>query len=260
MKRFFSIFGILVALSLFNFSPAEANENVAKRVQGEWLVTFDNLRTWVLRVKGHKEDGPGQVWFYGYFGENGETFPTPTDVLFTTGAGLSLSFSTRRARIEAKEERAGLFVGSITRTHNSVPVRFERLAAEEIKKRPFNIPAIRKEARLEMIYLAADNCPYCAMWESGKKQRLLASPEGKAVRFVEVRQGSFGFPFQKGNYPPEYRWVYDQIGASRGVPRFLLAIDGKVMLSTLGSGAGYDDAFLPALKEVVAARRQASSE
>jgi hypothetical protein len=108
-------------------------------------------------------------------------------------------------------------------------------------------------AEIVVLYLGAPDCPYCRHWESQSRPALLASPEAKAIRYVEVHGETLRQPIEARHYPPEYRWVYDQVGPSRGVPRFLLAIDGRVTLSAFGTG-GYSRVFLPALKEAVAKR------
>ncbi len=59
-------------------------------------------------------------------------------------------------------------------------------------------------------------------------------------------------PIVERHYPAPHRWVFQQIGPSRGVPRFLLAVDGRVILSAFGTQR-YKDQFFPALQE--AARR-----
>jgi len=114
------------------------------------------------------------------------------------------------------------------------------------------LPA-RSESRIEMFYLGTPDCPYCQHWEARARQELLASPEGKAIRYVEIRGETLRQPITAHHYPPEYRWVYDQIGPSRGVPRFLLAVDGRITVSVLGTG-GYNEIFLPALRATLASR------
>jgi len=107
---------------------------------------------------------------------------------------------------------------------------------------------------IEVFYLGAPDCPYCQHWEARSRAELLESPEGKAARFVEIRGETLRQPIEARHYPPEYQWVFRQVGPSRGVPRFLLAVDGKVVLSAFGTEA-YRQTFLPALKEAVARRR-----
>lgn len=120
------------------------------------------------------------------------------------------------------------------------------------------LPA-RGEDRIDVFYLHTPDCPYCAHWEARAKGELLASPEGKAVRFVEIRGDTLREPIVERHYPPAYRWVFAQIGPSRGVPRFVLAVDGKVTVSALGTG-GYARVFLPALRAAVASRAASQSQ
>jgi hypothetical protein len=116
--------------------------------------------------------------------------------------------------------------------------------------------AVAGGQRIEMFYLGAPDCPYCAHWESQSRAALLASPEGKAVRYVEIRGETLRRPIEARHYPAEFQWVFQQIGPSRGVPRFLLAIDGKVVLSAFGTG-GYERDFVPALKQAVRRQQEA---
>jgi hypothetical protein len=108
--------------------------------------------------------------------------------------------------------------------------------------------------RLEVFYLSAPDCPYCAHWESQSRAALLASPEGKVVRFIEIRGRTLREPIDAQYYPPEHRWVFEQLGPSRGVPRFVLAVDGKIVANAFGTGE-YTTKFLPALKKAVARRQ-----
>lgn len=119
------------------------------------------------------------------------------------------------------------------------------------------LESVRPDSRIEMFYLSAPDCPYCVHWESRAKGELLASPAGQVLRFVEIRGETLRLPIAARHYPPEFRWVFEQVGPSRGVPRFLLAVDGKVVLSAFGTG-GYTNVFLPALNAVIA-RREAGA-
>jgi len=106
---------------------------------------------------------------------------------------------------------------------------------------------------IEMFYLGAPDCPYCRQWESRTRPGFLASPEGQAVKFVEIRGETLRQPIEARHYPPAYQWVFEQVGPSRGVPRFLLAVDGKIVHSAFGTD-GFEKVFLPALKNTLARR------
>jgi hypothetical protein len=105
--------------------------------------------------------------------------------------------------------------------------------------------------KVEVIYLGADDCPYCRHWEAARMPELLASPEGKAAVFHAVHGETLRKPIEAKHYPADLKWVAEQIGPSRGVPRFLLVVDGKVTHSVYGTEA-YQQVFLPALRRAVA--------
>ena len=109
------------------------------------------------------------------------------------------------------------------------------------------------QTRIEVFYLGAPDCPFCRQWESRTRPGFLASPEGKAVTYIEIHGETLRQPIEARHYPREYQWVFEQVGPSRGVPRFLLAEDGKVVHSAFGTD-GFERVFLPALKKVLARR------
>ncbi len=113
------------------------------------------------------------------------------------------------------------------------------------------LAAAANAARIEMFYLATPDCPYCRTWEARSRAALLESPEGRAIRFVEVRGETLRRPIVREHYPPGYEWAFDRIGSRRGVPRFVLMVDGRLVLNAFGLNA-YERNFLPGLRAIVA--------
>lgn len=113
--------------------------------------------------------------------------------------------------------------------------------------------ALAQAKAVEVFYLGAPDCPYCRQWESRTRPGFLASPEGKAVSYVEIHGETLRLPIEARHYPARYKWVYQQVGDSRGVPRFLLAVDGRVLHSAFGTD-GFEKVLLPALRNVLARR------
>lgn len=105
-----------------------------------------------------------------------------------------------------------------------------------------------------VVYLGTDDCPYCRHWEARARGELLAelgsSPEWKAVRFFEIRGETLRQPIVERHYPEELKWLGRQLGPSRGVPRFILVVNGEVKGSVFGTN-GYQNIFLPALRQAV---------
>jgi hypothetical protein len=70
---------------------------------------------------------------------------------------------------------------------------------------------------------------------------------GRDAKLVEVRVESLAAPILRRHYPPRYGWLHDRLGDQRGVPRFVLLVDGRVALAVLGTSA-YSERMLPALR------------
>jgi hypothetical protein len=105
--------------------------------------------------------------------------------------------------------------------------------------------------RVEMLYLGTHDCPYCRRWEAQSRPPLLASAEGRAITYVEVRGETLRKPIVREHYPADYAWAFDHIGPSRGVPRWAVFVNGKLVLNALGLTA-YERDVLPILKELTA--------
>ena len=119
------------------------------------------------------------------------------------------------------------------------------------------LESVRPNSRLEVFYLGTPDCPYCNQWEKKARADLQEWAAAKGVYYVEIRGETLRAPIVERHYPPEHLGVYQQVGPSRGVPRFLLAIDGKVRLSAFGIYR-YDEVFLPILKQVAERRANQS--
>jgi len=106
---------------------------------------------------------------------------------------------------------------------------------------------------IAVVYLGTNDCPYCQHWEARAKGELLASPEGKLVHYYEVKGETLRQPIVERHYPAELKWLAKRLGPSRGVPRFVLLVNGEVAWNVFGTN-DYESVFLPALRQAVARR------
>lgn len=106
---------------------------------------------------------------------------------------------------------------------------------------------------IAVVYLGALDCFYCQHWEARARGELLASAEGRSVRYFEIRGETLNKPIVEKDYPAELKWLARRLGPSRGVPRFLLLVDGQVRRSVYGT-SDFETVFLPALRQAVAER------
>jgi hypothetical protein len=105
--------------------------------------------------------------------------------------------------------------------------------------------------RIEVFYFVTDDCFYCQHWEAARKPELLELLRGTGARLVEIRGETLEKPIREPDYPPGHRWLYAKLGELRGVPRFVLAVDGKVLLQVYGTSA-YSEIFAPRLRALLA--------
>ncbi len=115
---------------------------------------------------------------------------------------------------------------------------------------------------LTVVYLGTNDCPYCQHWEARAKGELMKELEvtsaGRAVKYYEVRGETLRRPIEERHYPDELKWLGRRLGPSRGVPRFLLVVNGEVAWSVFGTNQ-YEKVFLPALREAMARRAKGAT-
>jgi len=104
---------------------------------------------------------------------------------------------------------------------------------------------------VEVFYIGTDDCFYCQHWEAARRPELLAAMRGTTARLVEIRGESISKPVTERHYPRQHRWLYAQLGDVRGVPRFVLAVDGRIILKTQGT-SDYSKNFEPAVRAALA--------
>lgn len=104
---------------------------------------------------------------------------------------------------------------------------------------------------ISVVYLGANDCPYCQHWEARAKGELMDELRGSAVRYFEVKGETLRQPILERHYPDELKWLARKLGPSRGVPRFILLVNGQVAWSVFGTN-DYARIFLPALRQAMA--------
>lgn len=102
-----------------------------------------------------------------------------------------------------------------------------------------------------VVYLGAWDCPYCTEWKSKDRPAFKASAESARVSLREIDTPLLKRPDFK--FPADLAWLEAKYRTKRGVPRFLIVAEGKVLLETYGT-SGWRTKTLPLLKELVAER------
>jgi len=118
-------------------------------------------------------------------------------------------------------------------------------------------PVAAAKEPLTVVYWSARDCRWCTWWEgtvigSGGEAKFLASPEGKAVRYMVVKKPRLAAPFAEEDFKPEQKWLWPRVknetdGKIKGYPSFSVYEGEKFVAYALGEEE-VDGKLLPAIR------------
>ncbi len=118
--------------------------------------------------------------------------------------------------------------------------------------------AAQKKEPLTVVYWTARDCRWCTWWEgkvigSGGEAKFLASPEGKAVRYVVLKKPLLSVPYREDDFPSEHKWLWERVksesdGKIRGYPSFSL-YEGKTLVTYVLGEPDVEKKLIPAIRE-----------
>jgi hypothetical protein len=110
---------------------------------------------------------------------------------------------------------------------------------------------------LTVVYWTARDCRWCTWWEgkvvgSGGEAKFLASPEGKAVRYVVLKKPTLAIPYREEDFPSEHKWLWERVksesdGKIRGYPSFSL-YEGKTLVTYALGEPDVEKKLIPAIR------------
>jgi len=106
---------------------------------------------------------------------------------------------------------------------------------------------VSPSSTIMVVYVGANNCPYCRDWESmkdGVVKRLQAS----GVEYREAISPMYSDTSSPYYWPDDIKWITTENAAyvRRGTPRFLVLVDGKVVRNRFGI-RGYSQEYIDKL-------------
>lgn len=121
--------------------------------------------------------------------------------------------------------------------------------------------ASKTKEPLTVVYWTARDCRWCTWWEgkvigSGGEAKFLASPEGKAVRYIVVKKPLLSVPFQESDFNADTKWLWERMqtsktdgeGRIRGFPSFSL-FEGKTLVTYALGEPDVQKKLVPAIRE-----------
>jgi hypothetical protein len=117
--------------------------------------------------------------------------------------------------------------------------------------------ASKAKEPLTVVYWTARDCRWCTWWEgkvigSGGEAKFLASPEGKAVRYIVLKKPTLAVPYREEDFPGEHKWLWERVknetdGKIRGYPSFSL-YEGKTFVEYALGEPDVEKKLIPAIR------------
>lgn len=102
---------------------------------------------------------------------------------------------------------------------------------------------------VHLVYVGADNCPYCHSWEGWELKEYSNSPVAAKVYFTWIKAERFQDTGQDAYWPEHLRWLRDATKATSGTPRFVVLKGRNIKANKKGMGAWKRD-VLPLLERL----------
>jgi len=101
-----------------------------------------------------------------------------------------------------------------------------------------------------LLYVGAENCGPCVVWQRGDGAAFHHAPEFAHVSYREVKSPTLFDVRKDENWPADLIVYRQAIGERSGVPLWLIVADGKIVMQ--GSGlTQWRQAVLPRLKALL---------
>ncbi len=89
-------------------------------------------------------------------------------------------------------------------------------------------------SRIELVYIGARECPYCALWRRREQPDLVASPMFKQISFTEIEPRRIRDAYNPRYWPARLLPILQSLLVPDGTPRFLVLRDGALYGNHLG--------------------------
>jgi hypothetical protein len=99
---------------------------------------------------------------------------------------------------------------------------------------------------IELVYVGARECPWCALWTRQDKPALLASAMFRRMTYTEIEPRRIRDAYSPRYWPARLQPILRSLPLKDGTPRFLILRDGVLIANHLG---GWED-VVPQLRRL----------
>jgi hypothetical protein len=103
---------------------------------------------------------------------------------------------------------------------------------------------------LTLVYVGADNCSPCNIWQQSQKMTFRVSAEFHHIKYREVKSATLFDVLNDNNWPEELRIYRQAIGRGAGVPLWLVIADDQIVLQSSGL-TQWQEVVLPKIKSLL---------
>lgn len=111
-------------------------------------------------------------------------------------------------------------------------------------------PSTARNERLTLIYVGADDCAPCRVWQNGDGAKFRQSAEFSRIAYVEVKSPKLHDVLKDEHWPEAIRDYRAALKRSDGVPLWMVVSDGKVIAQHFGPAA-WRASILPSIKSAL---------
>lgn len=111
-------------------------------------------------------------------------------------------------------------------------------------------PSPARAGDVMLIYVGADDCAPCRVWQNGDGAEFRQSSEFTRIAYVEVKSPRLHDVLRDDHWPEKVRAYRDSLKRNDGVPLWLLVSNGKVIEKRFGPAA-WHASMLPSIKSAL---------
>lgn len=88
--------------------------------------------------------------------------------------------------------------------------------------------------RPKVLFISGVDCSFCQIWKRSRRAAWLASPEYRQVTYIEIESPNLRDAYSDRFWPADLRAIRDQLPRKSGTPRFVMAMNGRVVVNRAG--------------------------
>jgi hypothetical protein len=89
--------------------------------------------------------------------------------------------------------------------------------------------SVTNSSDILVVYIGAENCPYCVIFETTDLPIWIKSEAYKHVHYRELNFPRFQKTDEDTYWPEDLRWIREKAYVQQGTPRWIVAVDGLVV-------------------------------